>query len=209
VDFKAPDISGFIKALHDEAKKQGISQSQMGDIVKQFSGLGGYGGGSPGGGDMPYDQLGGQYASFTGGTPGYQGGISEIGYPPFLMPNAVYHADKGSTWEGPYDPQYLVQRYAGGTGDVPGYRRGIGGIDIPPADMGDPFGGRAGEIGPHSGYIVRSSWQGQPGFPWSPTTIPTTYDPQGYPRAVPADYASGPDFNAQGVGRTHNLRSDQ
>jgi hypothetical protein len=205
VDFKAPDISGFIKALHDEAKKQGISQSQMGDIVKQFSGLGGYGGGAPGGGDMPYDQLGGQYASFTGGTPGYQGGISEIGYPPFLMPNAEYHADKGSTWEGPYDPQFLVQRYAGGTRDVPAWADpGDLGIDTGPGGFGRPS--TIGEGG-RSGYINRSSWGGgAPGFPWSPTMIPTTYDPRGYPFAVPVQ---GPDQNLQGVGRTHNLRHNQ
>jgi hypothetical protein len=185
VDFKAPDISGFIKALHDEAKKQGISQSQMGDIVKQFSGLGNYGG-SPGGGDMPYDQLGGQYASFTGGTPGYQGGISEIGYPPFLMPGAEYHADKGSTWEGPYDPQYLVQRYARGENDVPSWADpGDLGINTGPGGFGRPSTiGEGG--GGHSGYNNRSSWQGgAPGFPWSPTMIPTTYNPQGYPYGVP------------------------
>jgi hypothetical protein len=206
VDFKAPDISGFIKALHDEAKKQGISQSQMGDIVKQFSGLGNYGG-SPGGGDMPYDQLGGQYASFTGGTPGYQGGISEIGYPPFLMPNAEYHADKGSTWEGPYDPQYLVQRYARGENDVPSWADpGDLGINTGPGGFGRPSTiGEGG--GGHSGYNNRSSWQGgAPGFPWSPTMIQTTYNPQGYPYAVPVQ---GPDQNLQGVGRTHNLRHNQ
>ena len=157
---------------------------------------------------------------------GAQGGISDIGYPPFLMPNAEYHADKGSTWVGPYDPQYLVQRYARGTGDVPGYRRGSGEItggqdftggrmwnpnafppDLPPIGgsqtprLDRDFQGSSG------GYNNRSSWGGgQPGMPWSPTMIPTSYNPQGYPYAVPVQ---GPDQNLQGVGRTHNLRKNQ
>ena len=53
--------------------------------------------------------------SETAPGPGYQGGISDIGYPPFIAPSAEYHADKGSSWVGPYDPNFLVQRYAGGT----------------------------------------------------------------------------------------------
>jgi hypothetical protein len=210
VDFKAPDLSGFIRALHEEGKKQGLSESQMAGIAKQFSGIGG--GGSPTGGDMPYDQLGGQYASFTGGTPGYQGGISEIGYAPFVAPGAQYHADKGG-WLGPYDPAYMFQSYQGGGSDVePPMLRGNMNPDswvanLPPGVT--MFGGRH----PGSGFINRSSFNpgggwggGQPGMPWSPTKIPTSYDPQGYPYGVPVQ---GPDQNVQGVGRTHNLRKNQ
>lgn len=40
-------------------------------------------------------------------------------------------------------------------------------------------------------------WQNQPGMPWSPTMIPTTYNPEGYPRAVPV-FPSSPDYDSSG-----------
>jgi hypothetical protein len=125
VDFKAPDISGFLQAIHAEAKKQGISSSQMGQIAQSITGglgRGAYGGdlssayGAAGSPSPVYGESGYPSAIPLGG---YQGGISDIGYPPFLMPDAEYHADKGSSWVGPYDPAFLVQRYARGTANVP------------------------------------------------------------------------------------------
>jgi hypothetical protein len=198
---KAPDISGLVKAIQEEGKRQGLSASQMAGIVQQFSGAGGYGGGAPAGGDLPYDQLGGQYASFTGGTPGgYQGGISEVGYPPGIAPNAVFSYDEGG-WTGPLDPRYSSPGYARGSRDIPDW--------ADPEALGEPNFGRPSTIaeGGRQGYINRSSWGGgAPGFPWSPTMIPTNYNAQGYPYAVPVQ---GPDQNLQGVGRTHNLRHNQ
>ena len=47
----------------------------------------------------------------TAATGAYQGGISDIGYPPFAAPGAEYHADRGSTWIGQYDPNIMIPRY--------------------------------------------------------------------------------------------------
>ena len=49
---------------------------------------------------------------------GFAGGISDIGYPPFVAPGADYHADKGG-WLGPYDPAYTFNSYARGISSVP------------------------------------------------------------------------------------------
>jgi hypothetical protein len=49
---------------------------------------------------------------------GFQGGISDIGYPPFVAPSANYDGNRGG-WLGPYDPSFMIQRYAGGISSVP------------------------------------------------------------------------------------------
>jgi hypothetical protein len=60
-------------------------------------------------------------SNISQGTGGYQGGISDIGYPPMIGPNMKYHADKGSTWIGQYDPNIMIPRYQRGTAWVRGW----------------------------------------------------------------------------------------
>jgi hypothetical protein len=94
------------------AKQAGLSQGQLAGLMKAFQG-----------GQQAYNSIGG------GGTPdaasmfsdagaGYQGGISDIGYPPFVAPSANYDGNRGG-WLGPYDPSFMIQRYAGGISSVP------------------------------------------------------------------------------------------
>jgi hypothetical protein len=94
------------------AKKAGLSQGQLSGLMMAFQG-----------GQQAYNSIGG------GGTPdaasmfsdagaGYQGGISDIGYPPFVAPSANYDGNRGG-WLGPYDPSFMIQRYAGGISSVP------------------------------------------------------------------------------------------
>jgi hypothetical protein len=94
------------------AKQAGLSQGQIAGLMKAFQG-----------GQQAYNSIGG------GGTPdaasmfsdagaGYQGGISDIGYPPFVAPSANYDGNRGG-WLGPYDPSFMIQRYAGGISSVP------------------------------------------------------------------------------------------
>jgi hypothetical protein len=121
-NYKMPELSGqnlgpLMAAIKAEAQKQGLNASQISSILGAFKGVGGGGGmTSYGEGSSVSNALGPALENAFAG--GYQGGISDIGYPPFLMPNAEYHADKGSSWVGPYDPAYLVQRYARGTSNV-------------------------------------------------------------------------------------------
>jgi hypothetical protein len=105
VNLSAPEI---LSALQKAGQAQGLSAGQIAGIAKAFQGMGG--------GGAPYDQLGGSGASFSisgGGNPtmtGYQGGISDIGYPPLIMPRSVFHGDKGG-WQGPFDPLYTIPQY--------------------------------------------------------------------------------------------------
>jgi hypothetical protein len=109
VQFSAPDISGILQKV---AKQSGLSQSQIADLLKQYEGM-----------QAGYGQLGlgaGSAADMaTAATgAGYQGGISDIGYPPGVAPGAEYHADKGSNWVGPYDEDIMIPRYWTGTSSV-------------------------------------------------------------------------------------------
>jgi hypothetical protein len=139
---------------------------------------------------------------------GYQGGTSDIGYPPFVAPQAEFHTDKGG-WIGRYDPNYTIPVYGRGTEEVQYLKRGIRGVG------GDGGGGDAGwsEPGPLAGNIDwgdypeshMGAWNfinnpGGPGMfgspggwattqnPWGPgqTMIPTYWNAAGYPLAVPA-----------------------
>lgn len=113
VALSAPDI---LSALQKAGKEQGLSSAQIAGLAKAVGSIGGMGGGSGGG---AYDQLGGQYANFSiSGGGNYQGGISDIGYPPFIAPGAEYHADKGSNWIGPFDENYMIPHYQRGTASV-------------------------------------------------------------------------------------------
>jgi hypothetical protein len=103
------------------AKKAGLSQGQLSGLMMAFQG-----------GQQAYNSIGGGYANqspsagedfgnpnYIGlGTPSYQGGISDIGYPPFVAPSANYDGNRGG-WLGPYDPSFMIQRYAGGISSVP------------------------------------------------------------------------------------------
>ena len=201
VEFKAPDISGLMKALHEEGQRQGLSSGQIAQLAKAFAGMGGGGNADAVGTGTLLTNDGLAFPT----TGGYQGGISDIGYPPFIAPGAEFHADKGG-WIGQYDPNFMIQRYARGSRDIPDWAE--------PGGLGEPDFGRpsATAFGNRQGFINRSSFNpsawggGQPGMPWSPTAIPTSYNPQGYPYGVPVQ---GPDQNLQGVGRTHNLRHNQ
>lgn len=70
----------------------------------------------------------------------------------------------------------------------------IGGVDIPPADMRDPFGGpQWAKEGFDPGFNNAFNWfsgfnppAGTPGASQGPTAVPTTFDFQGYPYAIPA-----------------------
>ena len=108
-----PPITLTAPQIQQAAQKAGLSTGQISGLMQAFKGFEGMGGGG-----AATDVSGGYYG-LSQSPGGYQGGISDIGYPPFVTPNAEYHADKGSTWEGPYDPNYLVQRYARGTASVP------------------------------------------------------------------------------------------
>jgi hypothetical protein len=114
VALSAGDVSKFQKA----AQQAGLSQSQISGIMQAVQGMSG----AAGAGGGAYDQLGGQYANFNiSGGGNYQGGISDIGYPPFVGPNMEYHADKGSNWIGPYDPNFMIPHYQRGTASVSRY----------------------------------------------------------------------------------------
>jgi hypothetical protein len=108
VQFSAPDISGILQKV---AKQSGLSQSQIGDLLKAYQGM-----------QAGYGQLGlgaGSAADMgSGAGAAYQGGISDIGYPPGAAPTAEYHADKGSNWVGPYDEDIMIPRYWTGTSDA-------------------------------------------------------------------------------------------
>lgn len=110
VNLSAPEI---LSHLQKSGKEAGLSTSQIAGLAKAFEGiLGGYGGGAGSAADMA-----------TAPTAGYQGGISDIGYPPMIGPNMDFHADKGG-WIGGYDPNYMIQRYARGTSSVGGWGGG-------------------------------------------------------------------------------------
>jgi hypothetical protein len=118
--YAAPHID--IAALKSAAQANKLDPSTVSNVLKTLQGIGAFSGsgagGAPGGGGLPYDALGGQYASFSGGSaPGYSGGISDIGYAPEVGPDMVYHGDKGG-WIGPFDPRWTFQRYWRGTGNV-------------------------------------------------------------------------------------------
>jgi hypothetical protein len=112
VQLSAPNID--LDALKKAAAKQGLTSEQVAGIAKMFQGTGGGGGGA----GSYYDTSGGAMAGALGQLGGYQGGISDIGYPPFIAPQAEYHADKGSNWVGPYDQDYMIPRYWRGTANV-------------------------------------------------------------------------------------------
>jgi len=102
IQLTAGDVSKFTKA----AQSAGLNPQQISAIGQQLLGLI-QGGGSvtgAGGTTGPMDAAG-----------GFQGGISDIGYPPFIAPGAEYHADKGSNWIGQYDPEYMLPHYWRGT----------------------------------------------------------------------------------------------
>jgi hypothetical protein len=201
IQLTAPDIS---KILQLEGQKQGLTSSQVAGLAKAFQGFG-----------QGYNELSGGAGSMadmaTAASGAYQGGISDIGYPPGIAPNADFSYTEGG-WTGPLDPRWSSPGYARGSDDIePGILGGNRNADSWLADLPPGvtvFGGRH----PGSGFINRSNYNpgawsgGAPGMPWSPTKIPTTYDPQGYPYGVPVQ---GPDQNVQGVGRTHNLRQNQ
>jgi hypothetical protein len=123
------DIGTLIAALKREAQKQGLSGSQIQGLLSAFQGMGGAGssaevaglGSAFGGGvQLGASDIGlrprGAYPpaykpyGLEGAPEGYQGGISDIGYPPMIGPSMDYHADKGSSWIGPYDPNYIFNR---------------------------------------------------------------------------------------------------
>ncbi len=104
VQLTAGDVSKITKA----AQAAGLNPQQISAIGQQLLGLI-QGGGSvtgAGGTTGPLDAAG-----------GFQGGISDIGYPPFIAPGAEYHADKGG-WIGQYDPDYMLPHYWRGTNNV-------------------------------------------------------------------------------------------
>jgi hypothetical protein len=107
-----PPVQLTAPQIQAAAKQAGLSQGQIAGLMKAFQG-----------GQQAYNSIGG------GGTPdaasmfsdagaGYQGGISDIGYPPFVAPSANYDGNRGG-WLGPYDPSFMIQRYAGGISSVP------------------------------------------------------------------------------------------
>jgi hypothetical protein len=201
IQLSAPALANI---LQKAGQQNGLSTSQIAGLAKAFQGF-----------QSGYNELSGGPGSAadmaTAASGGYQGGISEVGYPPGIAPNADFSYTDGG-WTGPLDPRWSSPGYQGGENDIePGRLRGNINPDswvsnLPPGVT--VFGGRH----PGSGFINRSSYNpggsfsGAPGMPWSPTMIPTTYDPQGYPYGVPVQ---GPDQNVQGVGRTHNLRKNQ
>jgi hypothetical protein len=98
--------------LQMAGQKAGLSSGQIQGLMSAVKGFG-----------QGYNELTGGVGSAadmatapTGA--GYAGGISDIGYPPFVAPEAEYHADKGG-WLGPYDPMYSFNRYARGVASVP------------------------------------------------------------------------------------------
>jgi hypothetical protein len=107
-----PPVNLTAPQIMAAAKQAGLSQGQLAGLMKAFQG-----------GQQAYSSIGG------GGTPdaasmfsdagaGYQGGISDIGYPPFVAPSANYDGNRGG-WLGPYDPSFMIQRYARGISSVP------------------------------------------------------------------------------------------
>jgi hypothetical protein len=107
VQLRAGDVSKF---LQQAGQQQGLSAGQISGLLKAFQGFG-----------SGYNELTGGAGSAadmaTAPTAGYQGGISDIGYPPFVAPNAEFHGDKGG-WLGQYDPAYTFQHYWRGTSDT-------------------------------------------------------------------------------------------
>jgi hypothetical protein len=211
IQLSAPDLANI---LQKAGQQNGLSPSQIAGLSKAFQGF-----------QSGYDTLTSRgmpetsdaFSTGDMGGGGYQGGISDIGYPPGIAPNADFSYEEGG-WTGPLDPRWSSPGYARGTGNVDFFGEGFDpsdlGINTGPRGFGPPSTIASGGYGGthHGGFSNRSSYNpgawsgGAPGMPWSPTMIPTTYDPQGYPYAVPVQ---GPDQNVQGVGRTHNLRSNQ
>ena len=105
----AVECAGYREGFAQAGKEQGLNPQQIAGLAKAFSSFGG------GGGDFgaTTDVSGGYY-----GLSGYAGGISDIGYPPFIAPGAEYHADKGSNWVGAFDENYMIPRYQRGTSSV-------------------------------------------------------------------------------------------
>jgi hypothetical protein len=109
VQLSSPDI---MKYLQDAGKKQGLSQTQITGLMEAFKSFGGMGGGS----SQLYGETGAPISALTAAG-GFQGGISDIGYPPFLAPEAEFHGDRGG-WLGTYNPDFMVPRYQRGTASV-------------------------------------------------------------------------------------------
>ena len=86
IQLTAPDIS---KLIQQEGQKQGLNSSQITALTKAFSSFGGGGGYGGAGGAADWSSNIGQ------GTGGYQGGISEVGYPPGIAPNATFSYEEG------------------------------------------------------------------------------------------------------------------
>jgi hypothetical protein len=205
IQLSAPDLANI---LQKAGQQNGLSPSQIAGLSKAFQGF-----------QSGYDTLTSRgmpetsdaFSTGDMGGGGYQGGISDIGYPPGIAPNADFSYTEGG-WTGPLDPRWSSPGYARGSDDIePGILGGNRNADSWLADLPPGvtvFGGRhVGSGFNNRSYYNPGAWSGgAPGMPWSPTKIPTTYDPQGYPYGVPVQ---GPDQNVQGVGRTHNLRSNQ
>jgi hypothetical protein len=109
-----PPVQLTAPQIQAAAKQAGLSQGQIAGLMKAFQG-----------GQQAYNSIGAGGGSESpdsfwdaGGGAGYQGGISDIGYPPFVAPSANYDGNRGG-WLGPYDPSFMIQRYAGGISSVP------------------------------------------------------------------------------------------
>jgi hypothetical protein len=109
VNLTAPQIQRL-------AQQTGLSAGQIQGLMSAVKGIGGIGGGNANAvGTGTLIDSGGMAYPTTGG---YQGGISDIGYPPFVAPSANYDGNRGG-WLGPYDPSFMIQHYAGGISSVP------------------------------------------------------------------------------------------
>ncbi len=121
IQLSSPQLN--VAALQAAAKKNGVSGSTVADILKVVQGVRGGG-------------MAGNYARAGSPTPvfgesgypsaipvgGYQEGISDIGYPPFIGPNMRYSAGRGGEWDGEYDESGAQSRkYAFGSSDVPDF----------------------------------------------------------------------------------------
>jgi hypothetical protein len=99
VNLTAPQIQRL-------AQQTGLSAGQIQGLMSAVQGIGGIGG------------AGSASDMGTAASVGAQGGISDIGYPPFVAPSANYDGNRGG-WLGPYDPSFMIQHYAGGISSVP------------------------------------------------------------------------------------------
>jgi hypothetical protein len=99
VNLTAPQIQRL-------SQQTGLSAGQIQGLMSAVQGIGGIGG------------AGSASDMGTAASIGAQGGISDIGYPPFVAPSANYDGNRGG-WLGPYDPSFMIQHYAGGISSVP------------------------------------------------------------------------------------------